>query len=542
MKRTMFRIWTTYYYIFFILVIGLALFFIQITLKDYALDDAYIHFRIVNNFIENGVPYYNIEEALKVSTSSGWIVLLSAVLYLSQLLRLPFDLPVLAALVNASMLIIGWTIYSIILTKYLTRSDSKLYFILFFLLFVTICLASSVGLMETTTSLVILGIGILLILNGKMYGFIFMGMSLFFRPEFVIPVGLFTAYAMVKAPKKILSTLLFLLTGVLPFVVFDLVYYGTIVPHTVIAKSIIYALPRIDSVETILSRVRNSFFMFPGFVRLAGVYLFFALFIPSLFIGVFILRSLKKKSLNYYHKSGQTWLFLLWGMGILVLYIYGRVHVFLWYDPLYLVPLLMVIGYVLLTSTNSGERIFQSILLAPMVIASALIIIQYLAAGALNPAYFPAFSEGARARQYVSIGQTLYSRYPNANLMTSEIGGLGYGFKGEIIDAAGLATPEALKYAAEGSQASHSGGISLKYIGSKRPDIIVSYDIFIDYFSKEILLDQYSISSYPLFLEDDITRSTINTPWGNQYKRIYSDVEFLHVFINKDLLRSNGEG
>ena len=540
--RAIIRFWRTYYYIFIIFVIGLTLFYIQLTLKDYALDDAYIHFRIVNRFLDEGVPYYNLEETLKVSTSSGWIILLSAVLYISRMLHFPVDLPVLAALLNASMLIIGGTIYSIILTKYLTRPDSKLYFVLFFLLFVTICLASSVGLMETTTSLVILGIGILLILDGKTYGFIFMGMSLFFRPEFVIPVGLFTTYAMLRSPKKILSIWLFLLTGMLPFAIFDLYYYSTIIPQSIVAKSVIYGLSRIDSMETILSRIRNSFFIFPYFVQLAGVYLFLALYIPSLFIGLFFLRSLKKKRLAINQNTGLIWIFLLWGAGIPVLYIYARAFVFLWYDPLFMVPILIVNGYVLLTSTTPGERTFQKILLAPMVIASALIISQYLAAGALNPAYFPAFSEGARSRQYISIGTSLYARYPNANLMTSEIGGLGYGFKGEIIDAAGLATPEALDYAADGNQASHSGGVSLKYIQLRHPDIIVSYDIFIDYFSKDELLDQYSISSYPLFLEDDNNRATINTPWGNQYKRIYSDVEFLHVFINKELLRINVEG
>jgi hypothetical protein len=53
---------------------------------------------------------------------------------------------------------------------------------------------------------------------------------------------------------------------------------------------------------------------------------------------------------------------------------------------------------------------------------------------ARDPAQYPHYAEGARVRQCLYIGAELSSLFPNAALMTPEVGALGWTFGGRIIE------------------------------------------------------------------------------------------------------------
>ncbi len=523
------------YVFFFLLFLGFVIIFIQMALREYAIDDAYIHFRVTKNFVDSETPYFNLGEPMKVSTSTGWIILLTSMLLISKLVNISLDLNLLVTILNALMIISGALIYLTILEMIVAKKLSLLQWITFMLFYVVICLPSSLALMETVTALAVIGIGVLLLIKGKMYAFIFVGMSIFFRPEFLIPAVLTFAYACYKQRQRIPTICFYLLVGLLPFIFFDLYFYGTIIPQSVTAKSIIYQLSIVDAAVIILLRIRDTFFMFPFFDGFSSIYLFYSLFIPLFFIALFLLKSLKQKYSTNRINTIITWVFFLWGTLIFTLYIVRGVYVFFWYDPLYLVPLLIVLGFVFITTETKKEIVFQQIILIPLVIVSVGVIVQNGFASLNNPAYFTGFSEGARARQYITIGEELYSRYPDARLMTSEIGGLGFGFDGHILDAAGLATPNALKYHKDINPKRGLGGIPLKYIIAAKPDIIVSYDLFIEGFFDSDEIDRFTLTSYPLFLEDDRNRSIIDRPFGEKYQRILWGIEHLYVFTRKTL-------
>src|SRR5512141_2686626 len=52
---------------------------LNLTLRSYLFDDAYIHARIANHLAQNGQPYYNLGEAVNASSSSVWVLLLALI-------------------------------------------------------------------------------------------------------------------------------------------------------------------------------------------------------------------------------------------------------------------------------------------------------------------------------------------------------------------------------------------------------------------------------------------------------------------------------
>ncbi len=125
-----------------------------------------------------------------------------------------------------------------------------------------------------------------------------------------------------------------------------------------------------------------------------------------------------------------------------------------------------------------------------------------LAAYALNNAS----SDGAdqfdiRTIEYLAVGHSIYQECPTARLMSSEIGGLGEGFEGEILDAVGLATPAAIKYhpmrVPDERSSGDLGEIPTGFVSEMRPDVIVSYDVFAESLLKNPDRSTYTEFVYP---------------------------------------------
>ena len=98
---------------------------------------------------------------------------------------------------------------------------------------------------------------------------------------------------------------------------------------------------------------------------------------------------------------------------------------------------------------------------------------------------------------YQKIGNLLNAEYPYKTLLTSEIGALGYTFQGEILDAAGLASPGSLAYhpmkVPEDRPSGSIGGYLRDMSKRISPDLIVSYDVFAQALLKDNVINQYNI-------------------------------------------------
>src|SRR5690606_19466222 len=90
------------------------------------------------------------------------------------------------------------------------------------------------------------------------------------------------------------------------------------------------------------------------------------------------------------------------------------------------------------------------------------------------------FLEGARARHTASVAADLYQEYPRALLMTSEIGAVGFGFRGRVLDGAGIASPEALRYyplsIPDERYDTADAPVPLRYLKDRRPGLVIAVD------------------------------------------------------------------
>jgi hypothetical protein len=127
------------------------------------------------------------------------------------------------------------------------------------------------------------------------------------------------------------------------------------------------------------------------------------------------------------------------------------------------------------------------------------------------------------------IGDDLAQLMPAAVLMSSEIGALGWTFPGRIVDAAGLVSPECLKYhpmlVPEERSRGTLGAIPPRAVTDLAPDVIVSMETFSEAFRQQlaagIITDYVLFRNYPVISEADSARSGLHVVWGSRSTQVY---------------------
>jgi hypothetical protein len=227
-------------YFFFIIGIVVA---VHTRLNQYAFDDAYIHFRIARNLLDIGAPYYNLGEAIKVSTSSGWTIFITILLAIIRLFRLESHFPFIVSLTNAWITIFGGMVFAKIVNLLLQKPLQLPMWLMLQVCYIAILLPSSIGLMETPLAILIGSIGIYYILLSKPFGFAILGIAMYFRPELIVLLGLILILTCIQKSFNFRTAIFSTLCGILPFMILDLYFFRTIIPHSIIAKSDVYTLP-----------------------------------------------------------------------------------------------------------------------------------------------------------------------------------------------------------------------------------------------------------------------------------------------------------
>jgi hypothetical protein len=508
-----------------------ALIFVHIRLYEYSHDDAYIHFRIATHLVEHGQPYFNIGETIKSSSSSAWTVFLGIQYFTLTLIGRESYLPVWVALINAFSTWLGAIVYVVVLSKILGKKIPVVYVIGFFIMYIAILLDSSIGLMETPVALLVVGIAFLLfIINNPLNSTLF-GLAVFFRPELVIPLALSQFTTLLTNRSNLIRSFLFFSLGFIPILIYDLVFFRTIVPNTIYAKSKLYEL----------TTTQSAVMIFPDFVPLLGSSSsFIYLSLISLFTSFFILVCLVFISIiKKMRLSGSPFIdnnlifiiiFFLWCLILTSAYIFSNTFIFAWYAPLYRVPFILAITYFCLTRITKP---INNTLIFTTIIFTLIHLNQFpgVIIGAVsNPSVYHGFETGARVKQYIALGNELYEKYPNARILTSEIGGLGYGFKGYIYDAAGLISPSAIQYHPMSIPDERSSGligsIPVPFVKDTKPEIIATLDVFVESLLRSEIIDDYTIIEFPIFLEEDLSLSRNPSLWGS---------DSLLIFLRNDI-------
>lgn len=506
--------------ILLIITIGLIGFSILVHQKliNNASDDSYIHIRIASNLALYSHPYYNISDKVFATSSFIWTVMLGIAFKIFP------QSPYTVSVINAIL----WSLSGIVYGLIAYQLDGNRNRIISFFIATTIVLSmlfdSSYSLMETPLAILLLGFVSLCFLTRFKFLYILIGLMPHVRYELVVYLIIFLFISIFIIKDNLLNILFQLIIVNLPILILELLFFNTIIPNTIIAKSALYDIPIINNLILILQSI-NPVHLSNLSVILSGIVVFvFVLFeiIPS---GIKLVRTdiQSKLQINFYTIGT-----LLSGSIILMtLYIFSGSMIFPWYNMLYAIPFFFSL-FCFSIIMKKKVLLYFVILLTIKNVYSGISLFEQSLWSEISP---PRTQTAARVLNYIKIGQWLQKKYPDATVMTSEIGGLGYGFQGYIYDGAGLITPEAIQYhplsVPDQRKDGSIGSIPKEFIASIKPDIIVSYDYFNKGFLGSELTDEYKKIEKPALREED----------SYYFTNVFGD-KFINIFIRNDFLNN----
>jgi hypothetical protein len=502
-------------------------------MQAYAYDDAYIHFRVAENFIKYGAPYYNPSDSVMVSSSSGWTLVLSLFALFVHLTEF-LDIRAWTAVINGLATGLGALVYLPLLYDNPSRSKKTIISITFVVTYLSQVIKPSLGLMETPLSLLLTGLALRGLRNHKPQSMLLFGVLPFFRPELVILSGIAMVYSLLFH-NETWKRFSWIGMGALPFIIFNYAFFGSLIPNTIQAKSVVYDIQYNEELVFFISKIIDDIRLLssiPGYPFILNfIYVFFILILLSSSMTGYLYNQLSlliRKAEVKIDIIGT--IFGLFGIVLLSGYLVKKVLLFTWYEPLYVIPGLFILCKVLQVIPGN-LRIGIAV---PLLFTQVIGLVEIILGLIINPALYQDFNETARVRRYLTVGYELYACFPDARLMTSEIGGLGYSFQGQILDGMGLASPQALTYhplaIPDERSSGMLGAIPVAYIEEEKPEIIVSYNAFIEAFLNSQVLEAYQQHRLPTFNQDDSNR--INS----EANTFFSE---LNIFIRKDYLSTN---
>jgi hypothetical protein len=265
--------------------------------------------------------------------------------------------------------------------------------------------------------------------------------------------------------------------------------FHTLIPNTIKAKRIGYSVPHGPLAHAILSSDRGL-----------GLC---ALFLSAVVAWIIFFRA--RAGAHEFFRKNATGIFLLaYALAAWCVYFAGDTMIFRWYRPIVVLPLALGTIVCLIADGNLLSALPASILTAVLCVPAC----GYVSAAVLSkPDSVAGYADAARVHTYLRVGNAIWKVCPNGTLMTSELGGLGESFHGYIYDGFGLTNPDALKYqplkVPEERSAGTIGGIPSRYVMDKRPDIIVSYDIYAKGLLNSPELNNYKDVAFPTFAPPD---------------------------------------
>lgn len=324
----------------FLLVLCL---YIAIQLKPFAEDDAYIHYRIAENLAINQAPYFNQTERVMATSSFVWTS------FLASLTFLKVPLPNSVAIVNPILNVLGSLVWTLLLIRVVRKEISRALLFCFQVVYVGALLVSTYGQMETPLSLLLLGLGVLLVTDDRAYGWIFLTLAVFTRYEIAV-YALILGLVWTFSKKPIIEKIKGYIFVLIPFVVISIIvifYYSTFIPNTVTAKNTVYQLTALQttimvffsffpSVNYPMFGFINSFESFQKeyFVFVLGAWLIIVFGVLAISVFAYLCRKSTKKT------DLTVNCLILGGTSIVVLFVILNVNVFSWYESLFTVPIL----------------------------------------------------------------------------------------------------------------------------------------------------------------------------------------------------------
>jgi len=419
-------------------------------------DDAYIHARIARNWIESGFPTFLVGEEFKASSSTGYIIFLYLIGKLTNIL---FAIKIYQ--------ILAISLFAYASAKIIFIFDKKNRFLnLLLILSVTpVFLYTLYGGMETPMIIPLLMLSFIYTQqNIRIIPLLLIALTVILRIEMLAVFLLMNIFYLIeKKYKDVLLVSTFL--GI--YFLYEILLFGTIIPYAAEVKSIAYGIPYLYSFINAISLNAGKLGLHIGLLIL---YIFLHQFL--LFLNQFLTERKVNKNRLF------SLIFLGASVAILVSWIFGRTNIFPWYlAPLYGLLLIYALHQINFGLTQDKTNKILSIIL--IVSLGNIGGMNFITAMFMDKTNF-------RTNDYQKIGNFLYDQCPTCSLVTSEIGALGWLFKGDVFDGFGLGDPKAITFhplkVPEERSGYGIGAIPPEYIEFRNPDFIVSLPIFIEKF------------------------------------------------------------
>lgn len=475
-------------------------------------DDAYIHMRIAHNMIETGHPYFNLDQPVMVTSSPLWTIflVLNELLFGSRNTLWIWNALFVALAATASYQI-AWSHVSSLSRR------QKLAALVLPVTMLAILNNSYFG-METPFAILLLLLASVAFLRASHWALPLLALAALTRYELGLPLALVGLVCLWK--RKALSYGAGPAATILAaFGVWLLREFHTILPSAIAAKSRVYSLTTSDSFDRLLPH--------PSFV---GDFRISFVFLALLLTGVWLIDLVRHRECREPVRIAALAL-ICCGTLLGLIYVTGKTFIFPWYVALVWGPVL--VGFFLMTIVeHSKPRRILALVLAFTFFLDYLYVFPVRDAEAAlrdrSPG-LPVLNESRRVHVYLAVGALLHKVCPNSELLTSEIGGLGYSFQGSIADGVGIASPDALKYHPMPIPQARSrpdlGAIPPQFVWDRSPDLIVTYDIYGEAVTTapEIQAAYRDLRFYPLLRSE--TGGSVPPPW---------DIKVLHVLVKRN--------
>jgi hypothetical protein len=483
-----------------------------LTLAAYPFDDAFIHLRLARNLAFSGQPYFNLGEPVMSGSSPLWLLWLAAGFRALRVASVGVAVAT-ACLVIAALFLVC--------EGFLAQGGRRSRHTIAGALAVTVlALPSAGGLMETPLAVVFLVASLWalrserLLLTGCL-----LGLAAATRFEMAVPaVG-----AVIVAPGwrgrwRVVA-------GATPVALGLAVWlqasFGTVIPHTMAAKAIVYQMRRVDLLGMGPQELGHE----------SGAILALVL---ALATSVRLARMVRGKAGLSDLPERAALLAGVFPLVLLAIYVWRAPLVFPWYWPLSLCPMAL---FTLAPLTNDvgqprrarmdPDRAIAITAVAGLACAS-LVGVGAAATGRL--ARSPWVNENSRTRSYLRVGAALARQCPSSVVAAPEIGALGWTFPGKILDGGGLASPEVLRFhplrVPEERASGGVGAIPGRAVAAFRPDLLVSMEVFAsDFTRKAATLPE--LSDYALWWQEPVLAGSLppglpSTLWGSRWIQVYS--------------------
>lgn len=502
--------------------------FVHFTCPVYPEDDAFIIYRYVDNIVAGNGPVYNVGQRVFGASCPLYVAGLAALKTVLRAVPVP-DLAVRANFLP--WLFAGFGLF--LLLRRLLRCDWAAALIAATFIIRDDLLRASTGGMESSIFVALLVWALWALAEERFTtAAILAGLSVPVRLEGTLLCLVVLVAWLVQSRRRAVPLLLALVVPGLAWIVFGFAYYGTPVYHSIVAKSRpLYPLPFGHALRAIAAEFDYRVLGNLAPHRVNGdpeTWRFtlrtIVLIVLAALTAFGYLRKQPRPSgsplvIRHSPLAISAVLFLL----LLVLYLATNPLMFPWYYP----PLFALwtatatIGIARIAHGRTKTVVLAALCAFFSVTSLAQPLGRVFSGRSFSDIGTEADPVRTRIAAYRAAAEWLnQSLQPGVTVVGPEVGSLGYYYKGPVLDACGLTSPEALPFlpvAASERFGPECGAISLGLVQSLQPDVIVTMGTFAGLSLDD---DDWFHQAYKRVRTFDLPQPAWNTPTVDVYVRV----------------------